>query len=191
MESTPSVLTTDQRSIPTLRTLGVDSKRSAGLRPSRTLGVGSKRSQRSKTLEQQSPAWRRQVSNARCINMASIAQLAGHALRKRTVVGSIPTGGSSLNAACLSVRLLQSAMPSSGCSLCQQSVPLARASKPAGAPAAIQAAAVQQPTAIRPASEQPTHPGSSRSAGPRQQPAMEQIFGHNCDSNKIPRFAYT
>ena len=28
-----------------------------------------------------------------CIYMASIAQLAEHALRKRTVVGSIPTGG--------------------------------------------------------------------------------------------------
>jgi hypothetical protein len=28
--------------------------------------------------------------------MASIAQLAEHALRKRTVVGSIPTGGSDI-----------------------------------------------------------------------------------------------
>ena len=35
------------------------------------------------------------VSNLECA-MASIAQLAEHALRKRTVVGSIPTGGFSL-----------------------------------------------------------------------------------------------
>ena len=38
--------------------------------------------------------YKRKYSSKNAIRIASIAQLAEHALRKRTVVGSIPTGGS-------------------------------------------------------------------------------------------------
>ena len=37
-------------------------------------------------------------------SLASLAQLAEHALRKRTVVGSIPTGGSCLRSSVGSIR---------------------------------------------------------------------------------------